>query len=885
MPPSTYHPIAELLMRHGVEPARAKTIAVNELRYWELSDVDAVFKKVKRPSPDFCPFRSATDESYLEADSSKNSEETAFSFEKWWPSLFQKQTQWISPPREMMKESVKQQAALCVNPKGEWSLRTSDYVALSHVWIEGLQRNAEHDGLEQTKVLRVFKTLERVGLSVEWLWTDVLAIPAGGNVTTNIEDEMLTIAIINMLPQIYSNATAVMILDALTLQTHIDSILDAAVAILCGKWATRVWTFQEIKLASKAYVVAKNGYFVFEDIIRTLKDLEQTDRQRFRSLYTFFAVLGKNDEVGLSLTDIAVGCASRKSGMDVDYARAFFPVLGLKWEFGMTREQGMQMIYRAQKRHATRMAAFFGAPRLSIRPAWAPSYLTGLEGVVRGALEWSARGIRGDWFVLKIYAITKTFIHTGRTVFNLDVECSKSRIVQCVLSDKESETVIGAVRTAIERGQAYILASEPYSVISTRQTAASVLIAEKANTVDPEQFEVGVHCAALIMNQQEHEDNQEVVFIRHGNPNVDGDLENVFLYWDAQNYEPTRQLEPQYDTLHALHSAVRYSNLALVRSIAENSDPSMLFDSSGWTALHMAAGMGNTEILSVLLHRASNVDVLSTGTYKVTPLAWAARNGKPQAIRMLHERGADLNVKDDSGWAPIMTASLECHAEAVKELIALGVDPDYLDGFQFQGTPLAIACTRYNGFETVKVLVEAGADVCSRSSTGQGTPLHRAAELGDNEVVIYLIERGAEVEAVENTTLFTPLRYAIKGGHIDSVRTLLDVGANRNAVFRNNWTIAHVAVACNKWEIMRMLTEQPMDVNQATEPEKWTPLHLALNTGASAPVIVKLLLNAGADPQKRDSGGHTPLDLTRGANLADLVAILNNPETQIRRRT
>jgi ankyrin repeat protein len=880
MPPPTYLPIFELLMRHGVEPARAKSIAMGELRHWELRDLDAIFKKVKRPSLDFCPFRSASDETHLDNSSDKSDEESPFSFEKWWPSLFENPTTWVSPPREMMEKSVREEVALCVNAAGQWSLRTSGYVALSHVWIEGLQRNRIHDGLEQTKVARIFKTLKRVNIDAEWIWTDVLAIPAGGDITTNVEDEMLTTDIINMLPSIYAKADSVIVLDALTLQFHTDDVLDVAVILLCGKWVTRVWTYQEIKLASRALIITANGFFVFQDIINRLRDLEEENRPRVHALYLFFAILGKNDAVRLSLPDIAWGCVSRKSGHDVDYARAFFPVLGLKWEFGMTREQGMQVIYRTQKRNATRMGAFYGAPRLSIRPGWAPAYLTGLEGQIRSPMEWTERGVQGDWFVLKICKILEIFIRLGKHVFNLDVECTKSRLVQCVLSERESETVVKAVHTAIETGQAYILASAPFSETCTRQTASSVFIVEKADVRDPERFEVAVHCAALITNQEKHGDEKLSVFIRHGNPNVDSDFENMFLYWDSQHYESSRQFDLQHQDGNKLHSAVRESDLALVQSLLEKNEPVVLFDSDGWTPLHVAAARGEVEILKTLLQKARNVDVLGEGVYKLTPLAWAARNGQAQSIRILREYGADINTKDDSGWSPIMIAALECHAETVNELIAVGADPDYLDGFELHGTPLTIACKRVNALETVKVLVEAGADVCGSNNPTGGTPLHRAAELGDEEVVSYLIQHGAGVEAKEFTTLWTPLRYAIKGGHIACVRTLLSAGANRNAEFQNNWTPAHVAASCKKWEIMRMLLEQPMEVSHHTEPEGWTPLHLSLNVGPTAPVIVKLLLNAGADPRRKDAKGLTPLDWALGAEKQDIAEILNHATRQ-----
>lgn len=626
-----------------------------------------------------------------------------------------------------------------MNAAGQWSLRASGYVALSHVWSEGLQRNRSHDGLEQSKVVRIFQTLKRASVDAEWIWMDVLAIPGGGDTTTNIEDEMLTTDIINTLPSIYAKADSVIILDALAIQLHADDVLDVAVIVRCGRWVNRVWTYQEIKLASRALIITANAFFVFQDVIDRLRDLEEQNRSRFRALCLFFAILGKNDTVGLSLTDIAYGCSSRKSGHDVDYARAFFPVLGLKWEFGMTREQGMQMIYESQKHHATRLAAFYGAPRLSMRPAWAPAYLTGLEGQIREPMVWTGRGVEGDWFVLKICKVVKTFTRLGKHVINLDVECIESRSVQCMLSETESEVVVKAVQTAIERGQAYILSYAPFTESGVREFATAVLIAEKAKVRDPERFEVAVHCAALITSPGKHIDEKFSVFIRHGNPNVDDNLENLILYADAQNYELSRQSDLQQEGGNVLHAAVRKGDLTLAQALLEKDESVISFDPDGWTPLHVAAGRGEVEILKALLKKDPNVDVLSEGVQKCTPLSWAATNGQAQSVRVLHEHGADINAKDDNGWAPIMIAALECHAETVRELIAAGADPDYLDGFKGQGTPLTIACEKPNALPTVRVLVDAGADINASKNPSGYTPLHRAAEYGDEEVVSYLI--------------------------------------------------------------------------------------------------------------------------------------------------
>jgi len=133
-----------------------------------------------------------------------------------------------------------------------------------------------------------------------------------------------------------------------------------------------------------------------------MKNLEVMDRERYRALFLWAAIMAKTYQYRLTVRDLVTACGSRKSGVDVDYARAFFPVLGLKWTNGMTREQGMQMIYHACPRDTTVIASFAGSPRMKLEPAWAPSYLTGLEGVTGHELHWETRGIRGEWHILKI---------------------------------------------------------------------------------------------------------------------------------------------------------------------------------------------------------------------------------------------------------------------------------------------------------------------------------------------------------------------------------------------------------------------------------------------------------------------------------------------------
>lgn len=162
MPPSSWLPIYEVLARYGINQTTTKDIAKNDLRNWELEEIDAVLKRIKVPYRGY---------SYFRLPFFKPPEEI-FDFRRWWPSFFAagKDARWSSPPRELIQRSVQEQAALCVNAKAEWSLRTSGYVALSHVWIEGLQRDNEHNGLPGEKFRAIFALLNDRHIEAEWVW-------------------------------------------------------------------------------------------------------------------------------------------------------------------------------------------------------------------------------------------------------------------------------------------------------------------------------------------------------------------------------------------------------------------------------------------------------------------------------------------------------------------------------------------------------------------------------------------------------------------------------------------------------------------------------------------------------------------------------------------
>ncbi|KAL8828824.1 MAG: hypothetical protein Q9170_006438 [Blastenia crenularia] len=854
-----------VLARYGIKHTTAEAIAKNDLRKWDLDEIDKTLKKINVPWRGYCYFRQPF---------FKPAEET-FDFRQWWPSVWiaSQDSRWVSPPREMMHRSVKEQTALCVNAKGEWTLRTGGYVALSHVWIEGLQRDNDHNGLSGEKFRAIFALLEDRKIKVEWVWTDVLAIPGGNPAKVSSADEMLTIDIINTLPHIYSRAEAVIIIDALVLQLHSESLTDIAIALICGQWTTRVWTFQEIKLAQRALVVTATGAYRYSDIVRHLETLADAQPEIYRSMYLRLAILEKNEERGLSIPDMVMACRIRGSGTDIDYARAFFPVLGLKWEYGMTREEGMQIIYRSQKRHATRIACYYGAPRMKINPAWAPSYFHGLEGIVTEPLAWDYRGIRGDWYTIKVVKVLKKFPHSRRTAFNLQLDCAGDQTMQCALAPNEDPDVIHNLEEAITRGQTHMISQVPSHDVVSGEWARTALLVEKENVNEYDGFEAAVYCAAIVTSRNCHAERRQPVLLRHGTPSRHGGLRNRLIYfWHSQKEESLPATLQRQEGESELHAAVRTGKLSAVSELVQGGSSIEDFDSRGWTPLHTAAARGETEILEFLLASNPNIEIKGEQHNEDTPLAFAARNRQAGTIRVLLSHGANVHARDKYEDTPIMIAAYERDSETVKELIIGGANPN--DEAPNGRTPLLLASGGAGDVShrlpTIRALIEGGAKAKPDGGSGR-SPLTKIAIFGSAEEMAYMLEHGFQVDEPESGDL-TPLCHAIRSKNVDCVKVLLDAGADCKVQTSGNWTPAHYAAAQPNWQIMQMLLQKGVDMKAQTEPEGWTPLHIAVKEQKTM-TLPKMLLEAGADLEAQDKAGKSAIQYL--AMNKDLLPIMS----------
>jgi uncharacterized protein len=95
-------------------------------------------------------------------------------------------------------------------------------------------------------------------------------------------------------------------------------------------------------------------------------------------------------------------------------------------------------------------------------------------------------------------------------------------------------------------------------------------------------------------------------------------------------------------------------NLLLVKTLV--TDHKAQLDHIGWTPLHYACAKGQLEVAQFLIANGAIVDSMSLGN--TTPLMMAVQSGNEQVVKLLLDKGADLQLRNDQGLTAIDIADI-----------------------------------------------------------------------------------------------------------------------------------------------------------------------------------------------------------------------------------
>jgi len=198
---------------------------------------------------------------------------------------------------------------------------------------------------------------------------------------------------------------------------------------------------------------------------------------------------------------------------------------------------------------------------------------------------------------------------------------------------------------------------------------------------------------------------------------------------------------------------------------------------TGQTLLHIMAKNGQTAICRLVLGDRMETNINLKNCQSQTALYLAAQEGHDEVVRLLLEKGADVNTQ--GGWSgnALQGAAYGGHEVVVQLLLEKGADVN-AQGGQYGN---ALQGAAYGGHEAaLRLLLERGADVNAQGGWW-GNALQGAAYGGHEAVVRLLLEKGAKVNA-QGGWYGHALTGAAYGGHEAVLWLLLEKGADVNAL-------------------------------------------------------------------------------------------------------
>jgi ankyrin repeat protein len=294
----------------------------------------------------------------------------------------------------------------------------------------------------------------------------------------------------------------------------------------------------------------------------------------------------------------------------------------------------------------------------------------------------------------------------------------------------------------------------------------------------------------------------------NGGANVEHAMILVARSGNTELFHLLMSKKPSRDTLAgALYQAAEGGHIELVKQILGlGVTPNDRW--AGSLPLEGAVFGGRTEVVKLLLDRGADVNAVDAnpGGDGATALHCATRSDAKSAaeiVGLLLGSGAAVNVQDQGGATPLMNA-LD-HRELALMLLAHGADVNVRD--TGGNTALMYAAARHlTGM--IQILMKKGADINAENKAGKTALMNTAGAIDsvdDPDTVQAVLDNGANPNQFDHEG-YTALMYAAQEGLNGAVRVLLAAGANARKVNKQGKTALQLASSHHRIQTAAILS-------------------------------------------------------------------------------
>ena len=361
-----------------------------------------------------------------------------------------------------------------------------------------------------------------------------------------------------------------------------------------------------------------------------------------------------------------------------------------------------------------------------------------------------------------------------------------------------------------------------------------------------------------------------------------------------------------------LRQAARAGNTARALELIEAGVDVNAKDGGQESAYLLAASERAPDILEATL--AAGAEINDKDSWNGTALIRAAERGEPWIVGRLLRAGIDRDHVNRIGYQAIhesiwLGRDTDAYADTVRVLVAGGVQLDHPSGNEGL-TPLAMADRL--GFASATATLKRAADMAGFARSTADAGLVAAIEQADADAAALALRAGASLEH-RDAQGRTPLLQAVTLDRVAVIRLLVSLGADTNAVddrldtpwlvtgvtgsvaaleallpgrpdltIRNRFGGVSLIPAAERGhvEYVRRVVRTGINVNHVNDLG-WSALLEAVILGDGSEryqQVVRILVEAGADPNLGDADGVRPLQHARDRGLTDVARILESAD-------
>ncbi|XP_076311848.1 LOW QUALITY PROTEIN: histone-lysine N-methyltransferase EHMT2-like [Tachypleus tridentatus] len=220
-----------------------------------------------------------------------------------------------------------------------------------------------------------------------------------------------------------------------------------------------------------------------------------------------------------------------------------------------------------------------------------------------------------------------------------------------------------------------------------------------------------------------------------------GNVEKI-LQLIALGFDPNHKFE-DHDNETPLHIAASSGHLVVVHLLLQAGAVFDHLTNQLYTPLMYSVEAGHTSVVEYLVKAGAQLD--ARGEDGMTALHLAARCGNVEICKVLLDTGRiNVNIQDDGGWTPVIWASEHSKPAVVRLLLERGADPNLRDNEE----NIALHWSAFSGcLEISQLFLDIGCDLGAVNEHGD-TPLHIASRQDNYDSVVLFLARGGNVEAL-----------------------------------------------------------------------------------------------------------------------------------------